>query len=158
MEVGPPKPPYRRRLKTTVRCSSQNHRFNELVENGATAAACWAHVHCYFEDAWKNDPAAAELPMGIIKSLFDIERLAITLPEAERNDLRQRLAKPKIATFKDWIDEIQMTEPPKTQLGDAISYTLNRWPALLVYLDHPYVLPDKWKELQEAEKQNAETS
>ena len=115
------------------------NRFNELIENGATAAACWAHVHCYFEDAWKNDPVAAELPMGVIKSLFDIERLAITLPEAERQDLRQRLAKPKVATLKDWIDEIKMTEPPKTQLGDAISYTLNRWPALLVYLDHPYV-------------------
>ncbi len=115
------------------------NRFNELTENGATAAACWAHVHCYFEDAWKNDPAAAELPMGVIKSLFDVERLAITLPEAERQDLRQRLAKPKITTLKDWIDEVKMIEPPKTQLADAISYTLNRWPALLVYLDHPYV-------------------
>jgi transposase len=115
------------------------NRFNELIENGATAAACWAHVHCYFEDAWKNDPTAAEFPMGVIKSLFDIERLAITLPEADRKDLRQRLAKPKIAALKEWIDEIKMVEPPKTKLGDAIKYTLNRWPALLVYLDHPFV-------------------
>ncbi len=28
---------------------------------------------------------------------------------------------------------------PKSKLGEAISYTLNRWPALLVYLDHASV-------------------
>ncbi len=115
------------------------NKFNEIIENGATAANCWAHVHCYFEDAWKADPVPAEFPMGVIKSLFDIERVAATLPEAERKDLRQRLAKPKLALLKAWLDETQRVEPPKTKLGDAISYTLNRWPALLVYLNHPSV-------------------
>lgn len=115
------------------------NKFNEIIENGATASNCWAHVHCYFEDAWKTDPVSAEFPMGVIKSLFDIERVAATLSEAERKDLRQRLAKPKITLLKDWLDEMNFVELPKTKLGDAISYTLNRWPALLVYLDHPFV-------------------
>lgn len=115
------------------------NKFNEIIGKGATAANCWAHVHCYFEDAWKNDPVSAEFPMGIIKSLFDIERLAITLSEVERKDLRQRLAKPKTTLLKAWLDEINFVELPKTKLGDAISYTLNRWPALLVYLDQPFV-------------------
>ena len=77
--------------------------------------------------------------MGIIKSLFDIERVAATLSEAERKDLRQRLAKPKLDLLKEWLDEMRFAEPPKTKLADAITYTLNRWPALLVYLDHPFV-------------------
>jgi len=115
------------------------NKFNNIIANGATAANCWAHVHCYFEDAWKHDPKSAELPMGVIKSLFDIERVATTLTEAERKDMRQRLAKPKLALLKDWLDEMKFVEPPKTRLGDAISYTLNRWPALSVYLDHPFV-------------------
>lgn len=115
------------------------NKFNEIIANGATAANCWAHVHCRFEDAWNNDPVAAEFPMGVIKSLFDIERVATTLSEAERKDLRQRLAKPKLALLKAWLDETQTVEPPKTKLGEAISYTLNRWTALLVYLDHPFV-------------------
>lgn len=34
---------------------------------------------------------------------------------------------------------MENVEPPKTKLGEAINYTLNRWPALLVYLDHPFV-------------------
>jgi transposase len=115
------------------------NKINGIIRAGATAANCWAHVHCYFEDAWKEDPVAAELPMGVIKSLFDIERVASTLSDADRQDLRQRLAKPKIKLLKDWLDKRKLTEPPKTKLGEAITYTLNRWPALLVYLDHPYV-------------------
>lgn len=115
------------------------NKFNQIIEDGATSANCWAHVHCYFEDAWKSDPEPAEFPMGVIKSLFDIERIAATLSAAERTDIRQRLAKPKLAQLKAWLDEMKFIEPPKTKLGDAIAYTLNRWPALLVYLDHPFV-------------------
>jgi transposase len=116
-----------------------SNKYNEIIEKGATASNCWAHVHCYFEDAWKVDPVAAELPMGIIKSLFDIERVAITLSDDERKQLRQRLTAPKITLLKDWLDERKMIEPPKIKLADAIKYTLNRWPTLLVYLDHPFV-------------------
>ncbi|MBZ0186370.1 MAG: transposase [Candidatus Obscuribacterales bacterium] len=73
--------------------------------------------------------------MGVIKSLFDIERLAVTLSESERYDLRQKLAKPKLALLKDGLDKAKSTELPKTKLGEAITYTLNRWPSLLVYLE-----------------------
>jgi transposase len=119
--------------------SDGTNKYNNIIASGATAANCWAHVHCYFEDAWKDDPAAAEFPMGVIKSLFDIERVAAALSDAERLDLRQRLAKPKIFQLKNWLDEHILVSLPKTKLGEAISYTLNRWPALLIYLDHPFV-------------------
>ncbi len=115
------------------------NKFNDVIKEGATSANCWAHVHCYFEDAWKSDPVPAEFPMGVIKSLFDIERVAQALTAEERKDLRQRLAKPKLEALKVWLDETRLTEPPKTKLGEAIAYTLNRWPALLVYIDHPFV-------------------
>jgi transposase len=112
------------------------NKFNEIIRRGATSANCWAHVHCYFEDAWTIDPVGAEFPMGVIKSLFDIERTAKTLSFEARKGIRQRLAKPKIESLKIWLDERKYVEPPKTKLADAISYTLNRWQALLVYLEH----------------------
>lgn len=115
------------------------NKFNGIIKEGATSANCWAHVHCYFEDAWKEDPVAAELPMGVIQSLFDIERVAATLSSEERLDIRQRLAKPKIDLLKEWLDQAKHSVLPKTKLGEAITYTLNRWPALLVYLDHDFV-------------------
>ncbi|MBS2005350.1 MAG: IS66 family transposase, partial [Cyanobacteria bacterium SZAS LIN-5] len=124
---------------TGILLTDGTNKYNEIIKNGATSANCWAHVHCYFEDAWKENPVAAEFPMGVIKSLFDIERVAATLSEDERKDLRQRLAKPKLELLEDWLYETRATEPPKTKLGEAIAYTLNRWPALLVYIDHPFV-------------------
>ncbi len=98
------------------------NKFNGIIEEGATSANCWAHVHCYFEDAWKDEPAAAALPMGVIKSLFDIERVAATLTAEERIDIRQRLAKPKIELLKAWLDEAKHSVLPKTKLGEAITY------------------------------------
>jgi transposase len=115
------------------------NKYNDIIAKGAIAAACWAHVHCYFEDAWKADPLPAEFPMGVIKSLFDIERVAATLSDSERLDLRRRLAKPKLELLKAWLDQAKLTELPKTKLGEAISYTLNRWAALNVYIDYPFV-------------------
>lgn len=115
------------------------NKVNGIIKNGATPANCWAHVHCDFEDAWKKDRKSAEFPMGVIKSLFDIERVAAELSEAERKDLRQRLAKPKLDQLKSWLDEMHGVEPPKTRLGEAISYTLNRWTGLSTYLDYPFV-------------------
>jgi transposase len=115
------------------------NKFDDIIKAGAKSANCWAHVHCYFEEAWKDDPVAAEFPMGAIKSLFDIERVASTLSDSERLDLRQRLSKPKIEALGEWLVKAQSTVLPKTKLGDAIRYTLNRWPALLVYLELPFV-------------------
>lgn len=119
--------------------SDGTNKYNDIIAKGATAANCWAHVHCKFEEAWKIDPVPAEFPMGVIKSLFDIERVAATLSEDERKDLRQRLAKPNLDLLKDWLDDMKFAQEPKSKLMDAISYTLNRWPALLVYLDYPIV-------------------
>lgn len=115
------------------------NKYNKIIEKGAISAACWAHVHCYFEDAWKDNPKAVEFPMGVIKSLFDIERVAAKLSAEERLDLRQRLAKPKIKLLKNWIDENKRSALPKTKLGEAITYTLNRWTALQVYLEYHFV-------------------
>jgi transposase len=125
--------------KCKIASPDGTNKYNEIVRKGATAAACMAHVHCRFEDAWNSDPEPAEFPMGLIKSLFDIERVAAPLSEDERHDLRQRIARPKMLMFKDWLDEMKARQLPKGNLEDKVSYTLNRWPALLTYLDHPNV-------------------
>jgi transposase len=77
--------------------------------------------------------------MGVIKSLFDIERVAASLSAEERTDLRNRLAKPKLESLKAWLDDMRLLVLPKTKLGEAITYTLNRWHALMVYIDLPFV-------------------
>lgn len=122
-----------------VLLSDGTNKFNGIIEAGATSANCWAHVHCRFEDAWLDDKVSVEFPMGVIKSLFDIERVAKELTEEQRKDMRQRLAKPKLALLKLWLDENVNKEPPKSKLSDAITYTLKRWDALCLYADTGYV-------------------
>jgi transposase len=53
--------------------------------------------------------------------------------------MRQQIAKLKIDQLKIWLDETRPFEPPKAKLGEAITYTLNRWQGLLTYLDFPFV-------------------
>jgi hypothetical protein len=122
-----------------VLLSDGTNKFNGIIEAGATSANCWAHVFCRFEEAWLIDNIAVEFPMGVIKSLFDIERVAINLSEEQREDLRQRIAKPKLELLKVWLDENVDKEPPKTKLADAISYTRKRWKALCLYGDTGFV-------------------
>jgi transposase len=74
--------------------------YNEVLANikenriGATAANCWAHVYRYFEDAKKAEEKLADYALGVIKSMFKIDSLAVTLPEADCVALRRRLTKP----------------------------------------------------------------
>jgi transposase len=122
-----------------VLLSDGTNKFNGIIEAGASSANCWAHVHCRFEEAWVNDNVGVEFPMGVVKSLFDIERVVKDLSEEQRKDIRERIAKPKIDLLKAWLDENVDKEPPKTKLSDAISYTLNRWEALCLYVDTGFV-------------------
>lgn len=87
----------------------------------------------------KVDPVAVEFPMGVIKSLFDIEQTAAKVSDSDRHRMRQQIAKPKIDQLTIWLNETRPFEPPKTKLGEAITYTINRWHGLLTYLDFPFV-------------------
>jgi transposase len=103
--------------------------------DGATAANCWAHVYRYFEDAKKAEEHLADYAIGVIKSLFKIEDLAMTFPEEDRVSLRQRMTKPLMDNFKSWLDQQKLSAAP-TAFKDAVQYTLNRWPALCHFLNH----------------------
>ena len=116
--------------------------YNSIIDGGATAAACWAHAYRYFEDAADSETDQAHHAMAIIKGLFDIERVAAELPEDERFELRQRLSKPRLAQLKLWLDDQTYTLLPKTKLGDAVNYCLNRWDALCRYTENGFLPAD----------------
>ena len=118
--------------------------FNVVIEGGATAANCWAHAYRYFEDAKDSEPEVAGCAMAIIKGLFDIERVAAQLTEEERLQLRQKLTKPRLVEFHQWlVDQTHMSEfLPKSKFGEAVNYCLNRWAALSVFADRAFLLAD----------------
>jgi transposase len=51
--------------------------------------------------------------------------------------LRQEKAKPVMEQFKGWVEKLMPATPAKSALGQAFSYTLNQWPKLERFLEHP---------------------
>jgi len=118
--------------------------FNKVIRGGATQANCLAHAYRYWEDAKKSDPERADVAIALFKSLYDIEREITDWPEAERKDIRQRLAVPMLDKLKSYMDKL-VQDPhvtPKSAIGQAVEYCLNRWEALCLYTKHGFMRPD----------------
>ena len=59
-----------------------------------TTEGRWAHVYRKSEDAKHAEEKEADFAVGLIKGLFKIEDLVLTLPEDLRLDTRDELSKP----------------------------------------------------------------
>lgn len=113
--------------------------YNGVIENGATRAGCSSHAFRYLEDARKEDPEQVDYALAIMKSLFDVERLAVQLNEVDRKALRARRSKPRLAALRAWIDDQGPHVLPKSALGEAITYLNNQWDALCHYAETGFV-------------------
>jgi transposase len=100
--------------------------------------ACWAHARRYFYDARKTDYRNSAQALAYIKLLYDVERDAVSLPPAERAAMRQDRSAPILVQFRTWLLGLQPANGgrvlPKSPMGEAITYALNQWTALCVYL------------------------
>ncbi|WP_341300891.1 IS66 family transposase [Lysinibacillus sp. FSL H8-0500] len=106
---------------------------------------CMAHVRRKFDEALRSLPAnidkkstiAAE-GLQFCNQLFQIEK-KITKefencsPE-QRKTKRLEHSKPVLEAFLTWLKAKRPQVPPKSKLGEAITYTLNQWPKLIVFL------------------------
>lgn len=100
---------------------------------------CWAHARREFEKAQSNDQHRATKALLFIQALYKVEREAKegNLDAAQRKELRLDKSLPIINEFGKWMtDEIKSGEIlPKSQIGKAMGYSLNRWDNLSVYLN-----------------------
>lgn len=100
-------------------------------------AACWAHVRRRFVDAQPHFPGPCEKALDLIGALYDVEREAPGLGEAEvahRLALRQERSAKVVEELKEWSFEQRTTTLPQSSLGTAISYMLELWLALTLFL------------------------
>ena len=117
--------------------------------------ACWAHCRRYFYDARKTDHRNSAQALAYIKMLYDVEKDAFDQFEAQsrgdgsscqprrtlaeiRVELRQERSAPILVQFRTWLMGQQVANGggvlPKSPMGEAITYALNQWAALCVYL------------------------
>jgi hypothetical protein len=95
-----------------------------------------AHIRRKFDEALNNDKARAEEALGYIQSLYSIERQAKQqmLSAQDTKTLRIEQALPIINEMGKWIVEQNSKVLPKSALGKAFSYTIERWDEMSNYL------------------------
>ena len=99
-------------------------------------AGCMAHARRPFHEiAQATGSPVAQSALLEIGKLYAIEAELKQLPAAERAVQRRARAGPILVNFKRWLDATHAKCPPKSAIGKAIAYSINRWPALIRYLD-----------------------
>ncbi len=101
-----------------------------------THLVCWAHARREFEKALSNDKAKAQIALTLIQQLYAVEAQAREgkFTAQERKELRLEKALPVINALGKWISQTVKETLPKSQIGKAMQYCIDRWSELSVYL------------------------
>ena len=101
---------------------------------GAIEVACWAHVRRKFFEAKETDGKRAAAMLTFVRDLYAVEDDAKPLPDDERRTMRQTRSVPILAEIKIWLDRERDVVLPRSPMAQAITYALNQWDALNVYV------------------------
>jgi transposase len=116
--------------------------YNGVVGEGLRRrAGCWAHSRRKFHDALSTAPEAREL-LDLIVKLYRVEYKAAQLGHLGTDAhqmLRDEESRPVLGDIEAWIDTHTDAVPPKSPLGQALSYATNQREQLRVFLDDPKV-------------------
>ena len=111
-----------------------------LVEN-VTLCGCWAHARRKFDEALKalpenkrSAPVAAKDGLEFCNRLFAIERKLSKKTPDKRYKERLARSRPVLDAFLAWLNDQTTKALPKSAFGQAISYCLNQWNKLIVFL------------------------
>jgi hypothetical protein len=107
-----------------------------LRREGVLEAGCMAHARRNFVEVWEATKSpAAQTAITEIARLYAIESAVQDLSVAERQRQRQARAGPILDAFRQWLEAVRAKTAPRSALAKAIQYALNRWPALVRYVD-----------------------
>jgi hypothetical protein len=111
-----------------------------LVQD-VTLAGCWAHARRKFDEALKalpaskrSAPVAAKEGLEVCNRLFEIERKLSNKTPEKRYKERLARSRPVLDAFLAWLNDQAAKALPKSAFGQAITYCLNQWDKLVVFL------------------------
>ena len=121
---------------------------------GKLLLGCWAHARRKFFEARKENEKLANEALFYIGKLYEVERDADALDEADkkpdydrRKKLREEKAYPEIKKFETWMEVNLLKCPPKSLMEEAISYTYRIIKKLALYVtDGRYKIDDNMVE------------
>jgi transposase len=100
-----------------------------------TVLHCMAHARRMFYEAQANDADRSAYALQQFVSLYAIER---TIKEQQLTyeqalQLRQQQAVPILQSFGQWMKEQYVQTLPKSTIGKALGYSIERWNELSIY-------------------------
>lgn len=111
------------------------------TRRGVTQAACMAHARRYYIKAAKAEPhrEAVQRILAHIKSLYAIEAAEADSAPEDRLKVRQKESKLLMESLDTLVKDEYKSALPSSAFGKALSYTINVWERLQVFLDNPLV-------------------
>ncbi|PKG86980.1 IS66 family transposase [Colwellia sp. 75C3] len=107
-------------------------------KTNAILAGCMAHARRKFIDAktaqGKNKTGKADVLLSLIGKLYGIESNIKTKTSDEKHQVRQDKSKPILDKINTWVANNREKIPPKSKLGEALTYWHNQASKLETYL------------------------
>lgn len=119
---------------------------NELFtkEPAPLRAGCLTHARRKFVNAYQAGDLRAAVPLQLIQQIYAVEQRATQdgcNPE-QRLQRRQQLSKPLMQKLGEQLLLLQGQTPPKTPLGQALTYARRQWETLTLFLTDGALRPD----------------
>ncbi|HEX6705290.1 MAG TPA: IS66 family transposase [Albitalea sp.] len=125
--------------------------YKALFEDGGVIeAGCLAHARRKFHELWANHKSqiAAEA-LELFGRLYRVEEDARHLDAEARRRMRDERSRPWAKALHTWLQAHRLKVPDGSATAKAIDYSLNRWAALVRYIDDGMLPADNnWVENQ----------
>jgi hypothetical protein len=107
-------------------------------QTGITLIHCMAHARRMFNEALENDQARAGHGMKEIQKLYAIERTCRqqNLSFDEIKTVRQSESVPILSSLNEWMKQQYVQVTPKSTIGKALAYSMERWEKLKHYTEN----------------------
>ena len=107
-------------------------------QEGITLLHCMAHARRMFNEALNNDESRSGYAMKEIQRLYVIERNCReqSLSFEEVKAVRQQKSVPILISLGQWMKQQYMQVTPKSSIGKALAYSIERWERLSLYTQH----------------------
>ena len=107
------------------------------LPSGRERVGCWAHCRRKFFDAKSTAPIAEEA-LKMILSLYEVEYEAAARnvwKSPEHLAMRKLKSQDVLDEFHKWLLKRRKDSPPKSPLGRAVTYAINQWSRLRMFVD-----------------------
>src|SRR4051794_24209863 len=101
-----------------------------------TLMHCMAHARRMFYEALSNDKVRSEYALSQIQLLYAIEHKAKeqSLSAEQLTGLRQSESWPILQSLEKWMKDEYVKVLPKSLIGKALAYSIERWQQLMIYV------------------------